>query len=68
MRTISIILVTAGLVMVAFGVRETDTFGSQVQEFFTDRPSEEASGLLIGGGIAAGLGLLGLFVSSRGRK
>ncbi|MDQ8186489.1 DUF3185 family protein [Pelagicoccus sp. SDUM812002] len=67
MRTISIILLTAGLVLLAFGFRELETTSSRVQEFFTDRPSDEATGLLVGGGISAGLGLVGLVASRRSR-
>lgn len=65
MRTISIILMTAGLVVLGFGFNELETVGSRVKEFFTGSPSEEAVAMLVGGGIAAVLGLLGLLVSVR---
>lgn len=60
-RLIGIILLALGIVLLIFGIRATDSFSSQVSNFFTGSPTDRAIWLLIGGvaailvGVTAGL-------------
>lgn len=51
-------LIVLGIVLVIFGVRASQSLGSDVSRFFTGNPTDRAVWLLIGGGVAivAGLG------------
>lgn len=58
MRLIGIVLIVLGVVMLVFGINETDSFASEVSEFFTGNPTDRAIWLMIGGiaAILVGLG------------
>ena len=56
-----------GIVLLYFGIRASDAFNSQVSEFFTGRPTDEALALLIGGGVALVLAVVLLFVGPKDR-
>jgi hypothetical protein len=64
-RTLSLILLVAGIVLVAFGVSASESLGSEISEFFTGRPTDKAIWLLIGG---AALSVVGLWGMNRGRS
>ncbi|HVU25827.1 MAG TPA: DUF3185 family protein [Opitutus sp.] len=65
-KTISIILLVLGIVLIAYGVSGTQSLGSEVSEQVTGAPTNHSMWLL-GGGIVLGLiGLVGLFRRPRG--
>lgn len=57
-RIPSIVLLVAGVALVAWGMNITDSINSQFKEAFTGSPSDKAV-WLIGGGVI--LGVAGLF-------
>ena len=61
-RALGVALVAAGLLLIVFGIRATDSLGSDMSRFFTGTPTEKSIWLLIGGVAAVGGGL---FLSSR---
>ena len=48
-RIVQIALLLLGIVLLVMGIRETDSFGSQVSEFFTGKFSDRAVWMMIGG-------------------
>ena len=58
-RTLSIALLIAGCVLIAFGVSASQSFSSSVSRFFTGNPTDKSMWLLIGGVVVAIIGLAG---------
>lgn len=65
-RLIGIILAVGGAVLLLFGIRAFDSFGSQVSEFFTGSPTDRAVWLTIGGIVALLAGATMAAIPSRG--
>ncbi|WP_234572077.1 DUF3185 family protein [Rhodohalobacter sp. 614A] len=59
-KALSAGLFIAGLLLLYFGYQEYQSIGSEVEEFFTGSPSGQAMWMLIGGAVAAVVGLFGL--------
>ena len=59
-KIVSISLLVAGLVLIIIGINATNSFGSDVSRFFTGSPTDKSIWLLIGGIVAAGVGLTGI--------
>lgn len=57
-RIIGVALAVLGVLLFIVGVNESETAESEVSEFFTGEPSNEATWLMIGGGVAAILGVI----------
>lgn len=53
-------LFIAGLLLLFFGYQEYQSVSSEVEEFFTGSPSNNALWMLIGGAAASVIGLVGL--------
>jgi hypothetical protein len=64
-KPISLVLLIGGVVLIIFGAQATNSFSSDVSRFFTGSPTDKAVWMLIGGSVAALVGLIGL---SRGSK
>ena len=64
-KAVSIALLAAGVAMLVFGFQASNSFSSEISRAFTGSPTDKAMWLLIGGGVAAVLGLFGLL---RGAK
>jgi uncharacterized membrane protein YidH (DUF202 family) len=64
-RIISIVLLVGGVVLMIFGFQATNSFSSDVSRFFTGSPTDKAIWMLIGGIIAAVIGLVGTLRGSR---
>jgi len=64
-KAISIALIAGGIVLIVFGIKAMDSFGSDVSRFFTGSPTDKAVWMLIGGIVAAAVGLYG---TTRGSK
>jgi uncharacterized membrane protein YidH (DUF202 family) len=48
-RALGIGLVVVGVLLVAYGVRATDSFASDVSRFFTGSPTDKSVWLMLGG-------------------
>ena len=49
-------LLVGGVLLLAFGITEADSFTSDVSEVFTGSPTDRAMWLLVGGAAAAAFG------------
>jgi hypothetical protein len=59
-RIIGLVLLAVGVILAILGLRESDSFASEVSEFFSGNPTDRSIWLMIGGAVAfvAGLGML----------
>ena len=64
-KAVSIALLAGGIVLIVVGVNATKSFSSDVSRFFTGSPTDKAVWMLIGGIVAAAIGLFGV---ARGGK
>jgi drug/metabolite transporter (DMT)-like permease len=64
-KIISIVLLVGGVVLIILGVQATNSFSSDVSRFFTGSPTDKAIWMLIGGIIAAVIGLVGTLRGSK---
>ena len=60
-KIISLALLIGGVVLMIYGINATNSFSSDVSRFFTGNPTDKTVWFLIGGAVAAILGLFGLF-------
>jgi len=66
-KIISIGLLVGGVVLIIFGVQAMNSFSSDVSKFFTGSPTDKAVWMLIGGLVAAAVGLAGTLRTSRAK-
>jgi hypothetical protein len=64
-KSISIALLIGGIVLIILGVQATNSFSSDVSRFFTGSPTDKAVWMLIGGIVAAVVGLAGTLRGSK---
>ena len=64
-KLISLALLVGGIVLIIVGVNATNSFSSDVSRFFTGSPTDKAVWMLLGGIVAAVVGLAGM---ARGSK
>jgi hypothetical protein len=64
-KLISLALLVGGIALIVIGVNATNSFNSDVSRFFTGSPTDKAIWMLIGGVVAAALGLAGTLRGSR---
>ena len=64
-RTLGIVLLVVGVLLLGFGISSADSFASNVKQFFTGSPTDKAVWLMIGG--AASL-VVGLVLTLRGSR
>lgn len=57
-KIVSLALLIGGVVLVVYGITATNSFGSDVSRFFTGSPTNKAIWTLIGGTVAAVIGLV----------
>jgi hypothetical protein len=65
-KIISLALLVGGVVLIIAGVSATNSFSSDVSRFFTGSPTDKAVWMLIGGILAAVVGLGGTLRGSKG--
>src|SRR5688572_4386319 len=58
-KLVSLALLVGGIALIVFGITATNSFSSDVSRFFTGSPTDKAIWMLIGGCIAAVIGLAG---------
>jgi hypothetical protein len=63
-KLFAIALLVGGLVLIVMGINATDSFSSDVSRFFTGSPTDKAIWLVVGGIVAALVGLVGTLRSS----
>jgi divalent metal cation (Fe/Co/Zn/Cd) transporter len=56
-RIASLVLLVGGIVLIIVGINATNSFNSDVSRFFTGSPTSKAVWMLIGGIVAAVVGL-----------
>ena len=61
----SLALLVGGVVLMIIGINATNSFSSDVSRFFTGSPTDKAVWMLIGGVVAAGVGLAGTLRGSK---
>jgi hypothetical protein len=64
-KLLSIVLLVGGIVLITIGIKATNSFGSDVSRFFTGSPTDKAIWMLIGGVVAAVIGLAGTLRGSK---
>ena len=64
-KPISLALLVAGVILVIYGISASDSVGSGFSRLFTGEPTDRAMWLLIGGGVAAVVGLAGVMRGSK---
>ena len=64
-KAVSIALLVGGVLLIAFGFNASQSFTSEVSEAFTGQPTDKSMWMLIGGAVAAVLGIVGLMRSPR---
>jgi uncharacterized membrane protein YidH (DUF202 family) len=64
-KSISIVILAVGVLLIVFGISATDSFSSDVSRFFTGSPTNKAIWLLIAGVVVSVIGAMGL---GRGSK
>ncbi|HXU76951.1 MAG TPA: DUF3185 family protein [Methylomirabilota bacterium] len=64
-KIVSLALLVGGIVLIIVGVNATNSFSSDVSRFFTGSPTDKAVWMLIGGILAAVIGLVGTFRGSK---
>jgi len=64
-KIISLALLAGGIVLIVVGVNATNSFSSDVSRFFTGSPTDKAVWMLLGGVVAAVVGLASLWRSPK---
>ena len=64
-KIVSLALLVGGVVLMIYGINATNSFGSDVSRFFTGSPTDKAIWMLMGGVVAA---VVGLGLTLRGWK
>jgi LPXTG-motif cell wall-anchored protein len=58
-KLFTIALLVGGVVLIMMGINATNSFNSDVSRFFTGSPTNNAIWMIIGGTVAALIGLVG---------
>jgi hypothetical protein len=64
-KTISLVTLAAGILLTIFGIAASESFSSDVSQFFTGAPTNKAIWMLVGGVLAAVVGMAGLWRGSK---
>ncbi len=64
-KIVSLALLAGGIVLIIIGINATNSFSSDVSRFFTGSPTDKAVWMLIGGILAAVIGLTGTLHTSK---
>ena len=64
-KPISLALLVGGIVLIIYGASASDSLSSSFSRFFTGNPTDKTMWLLIGGTVAAVVGLVGVLRGSK---
>jgi hypothetical protein len=64
-KIISLALLVGGVVLIIFGIQASNSIGSDLSRFFTGSPTDNAIWMLVGGIVAAIIGLAGTLRRSK---
>lgn len=64
-KLIPLALLVGGIVLIVIGINATHSFSSDISRFFTGSPTDKAVWMLIGGVVAAVVGLAALWRTPR---
>ena len=64
-KLVSVALLVGGVVLIIVGINAMNSFSSDVSRFFTGSPTDKAVWMLIGGILAAVIGLAGTLRGSK---
>ena len=64
-KIVSLALLAGGIILIVLGVNATNSFSSDISRLFTGSPTDKAMWMLIGGIIAAIIGLVGTLNGSK---
>jgi hypothetical protein len=64
-KIVSLALLAGGILFIILGINATNSFSSDVSRFFTGSPTDKAVWMLMGGIVAAILGLAGTLFSPK---
>jgi hypothetical protein len=59
-KAIFIALLVGGIILIVFGMNARDSLSSDVSRVFTGAPTNKAIFMLVGGAVAAVIGLIGI--------
>ena len=59
-KAVSLALLVGGVVLMIIGITATNSFSSDVSRFFTGSPTDKAIWMLLGGIVAAVIGLVSM--------
>jgi hypothetical protein len=65
-KSIAIALLVGGVILLVFGISASTSFSSDVSKFFTGSPTDKAIWMVIGGAVAAVVGLI--FILRGGKR
>ena len=63
-KALGIALLAAGIILLVFGINASQSFSSDVSRFFTGSPTDKSVWMMIGGVVAA---IVGVFLLVTGR-
>lgn len=64
-KPVSLALLVGGIILIVYGLSAADSIGSGFSRIFTGAPTDKAMWLLIGGVVAAVIGLTGMIRGSK---
>jgi hypothetical protein len=64
-KIVFLALLAAGIILIVLGINATNSFSSDVSRLFTGSPTDKAMWMLIGGIVAAIIGLMGTLHGSK---
>jgi uncharacterized membrane protein YidH (DUF202 family) len=64
-KIVSLALLVGGVALMIIGINATNSFSSDMSRFFTGSPTDKAIWMLIGGIVAAVVGLMGMLRGSK---
>ncbi len=64
-KLVSLALLIGGIILLVLGVQASDSIGSDFSRVFTGAPTDKAIWLVVGGAVAAIVGLVGTVRGSR---
>lgn len=64
-KLVSFALLVGGIILLVLGARASDSIGSSFSRLFTGAPTDKAIWLVVGGAVAAVVGLIGVVRGSR---